>query len=44
MLLEQGIKVKEIKKYDRNADAVADLNNGRIDAIVVGEAYAVTSA
>ena len=37
MLLEQGIKVKEIKKYDRNANAVADLNNGRIDAIVVGE-------
>lgn len=44
MLSEQGIKVKEIKKYDRNANAVADLNNGRIDAIVVGEAYAATSA
>lgn len=44
-LLEgQGIKVKEIKKYDRNANAVADLNNGRIDAIVVGEAYAATQA
>lgn len=44
-LLEgQGIKVKEIKRYDRNANAVADLNNGRIDAIVVGEAYAATQA
>ena len=44
MLLEQGIKVKEIKKYDRNANAVADLHNGRINAIIVGEAYAATLA
>lgn len=44
MLLERGIKVKDIKKYDRNANAVADLHNGRIDAIIVGEAYAATSA
>lgn len=42
LLESQGIKVKEIKRYDRNANAVADLNNGRIDAIVVGEAYAAT--
>lgn len=44
LLESQGIKVKEIKRYDRNANAVADLNNGRIDAVVVGEAYAATQA
>lgn len=39
-LPEKGIKVREIKHYNRNADAYAELANGRIDAIVVSVTYA----
>ncbi|WMJ76036.1 ABC transporter substrate-binding protein [Sedimentibacter sp. MB35-C1] len=39
-LPEMGIEVAEIKHYNRNADAYAELVNGRIDAIVVGVTYA----
>ncbi|WP_326909889.1 ABC transporter substrate-binding protein [Sedimentibacter sp. MB31-C6] len=39
-LPEKGIKVGEIKHYNRNADAYAELANGRIDAIVVSVTYA----
>lgn len=34
--------LKEIKRYQRNAEAVIDLQNKRTDAVVVGQAYAVT--
>lgn len=34
--------LKEIKRYQRNAEAVLDLRNSRVDAVVVGQAYAVT--
>ncbi len=41
-LPSQGIEVEELNKYERNAGAIADLNNGRLDAVIVGEAYAAT--
>jgi polar amino acid transport system substrate-binding protein len=34
--------LKETKRYQRNAEAVLDLRNKRVDAVVVGQAYAVT--
>ena len=36
--------VKEVKRYDYNNDAFIDLRNKRVDAVVVGYAYAVTEA
>lgn len=36
--------LKEIKRYDYNNDALIDLENGRVDAVVVGYATAVTEA
>ncbi len=39
-LPEMGIEVGEVKHYNRNADAYAELANGRIDAIIVGVTYA----
>ncbi len=35
-----GIEVAEVKKYNRNSEALIDLKNGRVDAVVVGIAYA----
>lgn len=37
-----GIAVKEIRRYNRNSEALIDLKNGRVDAVVVGFAYAAT--
>lgn len=37
-----GIEAKEIKRYNRNQEALVDLKNGRVDAVVVGIAYAAT--
>lgn len=34
--------LKEVKRYDYNPEAFIDLTNGRIDAVVVGYAYAAT--
>ncbi len=39
-LPEMGIEPGEVKHYNRNADAYAELANGRIDAIIVGVTYA----
>ena len=39
-LADMGIEVKELKKYNRNSEALIDLKNGRVDAVVVGIAYA----
>ncbi len=39
-----GIKVKAINPYNRNSDAFSELENGRIDAVVVGIAYAATQS
>lgn len=41
-LKDMGIVVKEIKRYNRNQEALIDLKNGRVDAVVVGIAYAAT--
>lgn len=41
-LKDMGIEVKEIKKYNRNSEALIDLRNGRVEAVVVGFAYAAT--
>ncbi len=35
--------IKEIKRYNRNPEAFIDLKNNRIDAVVVGYAYATTA-
>lgn len=35
--------IKEIKRYNRNPEALIDLKNNRIDAVVVGYAYAATT-
>lgn len=37
----QGIKVKEIRKFNRTPEAILDLQNERVDAVIVGYAYAV---
>nr|WP_209631751.1 ABC transporter substrate-binding protein [Methanococcus voltae] len=34
--------VKEVKTYNYNPEAFIDLENGRIDAVIVGQAYALT--
>lgn len=39
-LPEMGIEIGEVKHYNRNADAYAELANGRIDAIIVSVTYA----
>ncbi|OSB18572.1 amino acid ABC transporter substrate-binding protein [Clostridium sporogenes] len=36
-------EIKEIKRYNRNPEAFIDLKNNRIDAVVVGYAYATTA-
>jgi polar amino acid transport system substrate-binding protein len=36
--------LKEIKRYNRNPEAFIDLRAGRVEAVVVGEAYAATEA
>lgn len=33
-------KIKELKKYDLNTDALIDLQNGRVDAVVLDDIYA----
>ncbi|MEG1361147.1 MAG: ABC transporter substrate-binding protein [Lachnospiraceae bacterium] len=43
-LTKQNITIGVKSPYNRNADAFADLANGRIDAIVVSYPYAVTMA
>lgn len=43
-LPEQGVEVKELKRYERNSGAIADLEAGRLDAVIVGEAFAATQA
>ncbi|MDA8135493.1 MAG: transporter substrate-binding domain-containing protein [Desulfobacteraceae bacterium] len=42
-LKDMGITVKEIRRYNRNSEALIDLKNGRVDAVVVGFAYAATT-
>jgi polar amino acid transport system substrate-binding protein len=39
--LAKKIDFKEIKRYNYNPEAFLDLKNGRIDAVIVGYAYAV---
>jgi len=39
-LAKDGIQVKASNPYNRNADAFADLGNGRIDAVIVSYDYA----
>lgn len=41
-LADMGIKVKDIRRYNRNSEALIDLKNKRVDAVVVGFAYAAT--
>ena len=41
-LAEMGIIVKDIRRYNRNSEALIDLKNKRVDAVVVGFAYAAT--
>lgn len=41
-LKDMNIIVKEIKKYDRNSETLVDLKNGRVEAVIVGFAYAAT--
>ncbi len=37
-----GITPSDIRRYNRNSEALIDLKNGRTDAVVVGFAYAAT--
>lgn len=41
-LKDMGIVAKDIRRYNRNSEALIDLKNGRVDAVVVGLAYAAT--
>lgn len=41
-LKTMGIVAADIRRYNRNAEALIDLKNGRTDAVVVGFAYAAT--
>lgn len=41
-LAKKGIKVKEIRKFNRTPEAILDLQNDRVDAVIVGYAYAVS--
>lgn len=43
-LADSGIEVAKANPYNRTQDAIADLNNGAIDAVVVSYPYAVTQA
>lgn len=43
-LKDMGIEVKAENPYNRNSDAFADLENGRIDAVIVSFPYAVTQS
>lgn len=42
-LKDMGIITKDIRRYNRNSEALIDLKNGRVDAVVVGFAYAATT-
>ncbi len=39
-----GIKVETKNPYNRNSDAFAELENGRIDAVIVSYPYAATQS
>lgn len=39
-LADMGIKVEKLNRYNRNAEAFAELANGRIDAVIVSSSYA----
>jgi polar amino acid transport system substrate-binding protein len=41
-LANKGFKVKEIRKFNRTPEAILDLQNERVDAVIVGYAYAVS--
>ena len=41
-LKDMGIVASDIRRYNRNSEALIDLKNGRTDAVVVGFAYAAT--
>ncbi|WP_022666316.1 ABC transporter substrate-binding protein [Desulfospira joergensenii] len=41
-LKDMGIVASDIRRYNRNPEALIDLKNGRTDAVVVGFAYAAT--
>ena len=41
-LKDMGIMASDIRRYNRNSEALIDLKNGRTDAVVVGFAYAAT--
>ena len=41
-LKTMGIVATDIRRYNRNAEALIDLKSGRTDAVVVGFAYAAT--
>lgn len=43
-LSEMNIIVNKLNRYNRNAEAYAELSNGRIDAIIVGKSYAIEQA
>lgn len=43
-LEELGIKVETKNPYNRNSDAFAELENGRIDAVIVSYPYAATQS
>lgn len=43
-LADAGIKIDKANAYNRTQDAIADLKNGAIDAVVVSYPYAVTQA
>lgn len=43
-LPEKGIELKDLKRYERNSGNLADLEAGRLDAVIVGEALAATQA
>ncbi len=41
-LKDMGIVASDIRRYNRNSEALIDLKNGRTDAVIVGFAYAAT--
>ena len=41
-LKDMGIVAKDIRRYNRNSEALIDLKNGRVEAVVVGFAYAAS--
>ncbi|MDY0222658.1 MAG: transporter substrate-binding domain-containing protein [Desulfobacterium sp.] len=42
-LKDVGIVTKDIRRYNRNSETMIDLKNGRVDAVIVGFAYAATT-